>query len=60
MLIHPFSEGGTIEESPNLKHLPGFMPGSFHPISLRGDSSHRLGGFRKGNWEKISFPEGES
>ena len=47
MLIRPFSEGGTTEESPNLKHLPGFMPGSFHPISLRGDSSLRLGRVRK-------------
>jgi len=43
MFIHPFSEGGTTEESPNLKHLPGFIPGSFHPISLRRDSSLRLG-----------------
>jgi len=59
MLFPPFSEGVSDRRIPNLKHLPGFMPGSFHPISLRGDSSLRLGRVQKRELEEISFPEGD-
>ena len=35
------------------------MPGSFHPVSLTGDSSLRLQRVLKRELEEISFPEGD-